>query len=118
MENATNNLYDDHKIYVTSPYGELPNDIMGVDNTHYRVKNRYCFNFSGQGVKIETIFQMGPLEQTFGESRAIEAVERFKIVDFVPSEEHSRVVPLTPEDYQKINNMFEQIDKGLYQYKV
>lgn len=46
----------------------------------------------------------------------IRYLEEFTNVDFVPSGEHSRVVPLTPEDYLRVNKMLKDIDAGSYKY--
>lgn len=115
----TNNIYDESTEFnVSTIYGELPNRIIGADGLVHDVYNVYCFNFLGQGLKIEEISRGAPLEAfLYNEEQMQLAEQKLKGVGFVPSEEHSRVMPLTPEDYTKINKMFEQIDAGLYKFR-
>lgn len=94
---------------------ELSNYKIGADGLLYNVKSYDCFNFSGQGTKVETMTRMGMLEDEFDDPKAAEQI--LTKVNFVPQEEHSRAVPLTPDDYAKINNMFNQIDAGLYKFR-
>lgn len=113
----TNDMYDFTN--QSTKYGELPTHVIASDRSYCVILNNYAFNLSGQGVKIEFIVPHSlPLESYFGKVGALEARERLRQLDFVPKESDSRVVPLTPDDYQKINNMFEQIDAGLYKFSV
>lgn len=113
IKGGTESIYDDsHEFDASTIDGNLPNDIIGADGLYYSVRNIYCFNVYGQGLKIEEIYNMTSAKDWYGEE-----AERLPRVDFVPSEEHSRVVPLGPEDYAKINRMFEQIDAGLYKFR-
>lgn len=111
---GTNNIYDDTAAGASSIYGESQNDIIGDDGLYYRITNTYCFNFFGQGAKIEDISQIGPLGEWFDEAEARHAERKFPRVNFVPQKEDSRVVSLAPEDYEKINKIFADIDAGLY----
>ncbi len=121
INGVTENIYDDSSEFDASTiYGILPNQIIGSDGLLYRVDNTYCFNRYGQGLKIEEIsggvdFEM--LKLYCGEGYCRLSEQKLKRVDFVLSEEHSRVMPLAPEDYTKINRMFEQIDAGLYKFR-
>lgn len=100
----------DIPLYVSSPYGDIPSDFLGTDEVYYKINNVYYFNTWGQGAKLEDICKVAFVDQ-------IEDEEGLTRVDFVPREEHSRVVPLGPKDYGKINKMFEDIDAGLYRYR-
>lgn len=112
------NLHDDAPMTVSSPYGKLPSDIIGKNGLWYILGNYYCINSFGQGAKIEDITEMGRIENEFEDSGELrEAQRKLTRVNFVPSEEHSRVVPLTPEDYQKVNKMLKDIDVGLYKHR-
>lgn len=102
-------------LYASTLNVNLSNYKIGADGLLYNVTSYDCFNFSGQGTKVETMTRMGTLEDEFDDPEL--AKEILTRVNFVPREEHSRVVPLGPEDYAKINKMFEQIDAGLYQYR-
>lgn len=103
---------------VTSPYGETENHIIGNAGLWYAVENLYCFDSSGQGAKIEDITEMGRIEDIddLTNDDAERVCNTLKRVDFVPSNEDSRVVPLTADDYAKINKMFQDIDTGVYKY--
>ena len=83
--------------------------------TYYFLENYYCFNLFGQGVKLETVTQMGTLEDAFTEDDLETARQKLPKVDFIPEDEHSRVVSITADDYRKINDIFVQIDTGIYQ---
>jgi len=48
--------------------------------------------------------------------QGFEIGSRLKRVDFIPKGEDSRIVPLTAEDYTKINNLLKNIDIGMYAY--
>lgn len=112
------NLENAVPMTVSSPYGEVQRDLIGVNGLWYHLINYYCFNFSGQGVKIESIVEMSKIEGEFDDTDELdEAIWQPTKVDFIPKEDHSRVAPLTPEDYQKINSMFEQIDVGEYKFR-
>lgn len=106
---------DNVGLNVTTIHGKSQNNVIGNDGKLYRINNLYCFNMNGQGLKIEEISELGTVEQWFENDEESElARHRFPWVDFTPSEEHSRIVPLTSEDYADINNMFGEIDAGLY----
>jgi len=114
ISGSTFNEYDDSSEFDSSTIeGELPNQIIGVDGFLYQVRNIYCLNLSGQGLKIEEIIRLEKLEEYNEENRRL-AEQKLITVDFVPSEEHSRIMPLTPDDYVKVSKMFEDIDAGLY----
>lgn len=73
--------------------------------------------FFGQGLKIEDVSGGTPPEKfLFSEEKMRLAQGKLKRVDFVPKKEDSRVVPLTAEDYAKVNKMLEDNDAGLYQH--
>lgn len=100
---------------VNTIHGKSQNNVIGKDGRLYRINNLYCFNMNGQGLKIEEISELGTVEEWFENDEESElARHRFPWVDFLPSEEHSRIVPLTLEDYTDVNNMFGEIDAGLY----
>lgn len=99
---------------VTSPYGQFPRNILGMDEIHYELDNYYCFNLFGEGIKQEMITPMFTLEDDFSEGDLDAAREKLPRLDFVPNDEDSRVVPLTEDDYLKINNIFADVEAGIY----
>jgi hypothetical protein len=116
IQAGTSILYDDEDRKASSCYGNFANDAIGRDGSYYRFTNVYCFNYSGQGVKIENVTKMGELEDWFDIDDVVAARKGFARLNFTPSEENSRVVPLTEEDYEKVNSMFADIDSGQYKF--
>lgn len=112
-------------LYVTSPYEKVPSNILGLNKTCFTIRNFYCFNTWGQGIKFEDVSELMKIEDfenhvkmgLSSHDEMIRYLKEFTNVDFVPSEEHSRVVPLTQEDYLRVNKMFKDIDAGLYEYR-
>lgn len=102
--------------YASTLNVKLSNYKIGADGLLYNVNSYDCFNFSGQGIKVETMTRMGMLGDEFDDPKLAEQI--LTRVNFVPQEEHSRVMPLTQEDYGKINKILEQINAGLYKNKV
>ena len=98
------------EFYSSSIYGELPFHIVGADGLLYVVRNIYWFNIYGQGIKIEEVIRA----EWWLEDERQEGEQKLTRVNFVPREEHSRVMPLGQQDYAKVNRMFEQIEAGLY----
>lgn len=100
------------EFYTSTIYGKMPNKVIGANGIPYSSRNVFVVNVYGQGLKTEKIIE----DRWFNESERREEEHKLTRVDFVPREEHSRVVPLGPEEYAKINKMFQDIDAGLYQY--
>lgn len=117
IKGRTVSIYDDSSQFnATTLYGVLPNEVIGVDGLIYLIDNINCLNLSGQGLRIEKMSLGGSLED-YNEGRHHRlAKKRLTRVDFVPREEHSRIMPLTLEDYQNVSKMFKQIDSGWYKY--
>ena len=115
----TDNMYDDSSEFdVSTIDGNRPRRVIGADGLIYDAYNAYCFNFFGQGLKIEDVSGGAPLERLlFNEEKMQLAQSKLKRIDYSPKEEDSRIVPLTSEDYAKINKMFTDIGAGLYKFR-
>jgi len=121
---------------VSTKYGELPNGIVGANGLGYAVSDVYCFNLSGQGARIEGIWEVldaisdirGALSRTGVSEKLIrETLERLRPeieeqernllhVDFIP-EDGYRAMPLTSRNYERVNMMLVQIDVGQYKFE-
>lgn len=107
-------LFDPSSLPVSSPYGNLPQDVIGEDGKLYHLENYFCFNFSGQGVKLEIVKCFGELEENFTDEDLQKARFKLQKVEFTPRVEHSRAVPITIEDYSFVSQIFRQIKSGIY----
>lgn len=129
---------NDYSVLQSTKYGELPSNIIGANGLYYSVRNNYCFNLLGQGVKIEDIYAvdiMGRIREVLSEEDSQfqlpeemvkEILERLEKeheeekrnlfhVDFIP-EDGFRVIPLTSEDYIRVNKMLDQVEAGSYKF--
>lgn len=110
------------ELFTSSPYGKIQSHVLGKNGVVYAVRNFYVFNAWGQGAKLEEIRGISRLEELekLRESQEVN-IPNFRNqimrVNFVPSEEDSRVVQLTQEDYLRVNKILKDIDVGLYKYR-
>lgn len=114
IKGGTNSIFDDSTEFDASTvHGVSTNYIIGSDDFIYEACNIYCFNDRGQGLKIEDFRE---LEVLYSEKYRKLAELKYTQVGLVPWSEHSRVMPLTPDDYIKINTMLKHIDDGVYKF--
>lgn len=98
---------------VSTPYGELPEYVVGKDGRLYSLGNTFLILPDGRIFKYETIqdwtdvLDLGDLEP--------ERQELVKKLDFVPREEDSRVVGLSEADFQALESHVRQIEEGVWE---
>lgn len=93
----------------TTPYGELPQVVVGSDNNMYLLSNYYIVTAGGQAVKYEEIIKD---ESALEIDKAVT-----QKVGFTPSEEDSRIVPFSENDYEKLSSLLMQIEAGEFEYE-
>ncbi len=106
----------DPEIYMTTPYGAIPQFVVGADKNLYKMKAWYFFDESGNAKKYEEVENQSKFNTNL--NRLIESSgqsqQTIKTLDFTPDEGDSRYVDLTSGDYEVIANTLYLIEKGEY----
>lgn len=116
---------DENKPYfgdpVTTPYGVLPNSVIGPDNKVYSFRNRYFFDSEGKAKKIESIVQYDTTVDKWAEEnfrdQSPNMLKRVMRIDFTPKEGDTRATNLAMGDYEMIHSQLRQIEKGEIVYE-
>ncbi len=107
-------LEERHRVRTTTPYGRMPEYIIGADGLLYRFNNIYFFNKFGQAVKLEDVTLLSKSAQSLTKDLQDTGLQdEVDTVDFVPNIEDSRCIDLEPGDYEKILGFLQQIETGI-----
>jgi hypothetical protein len=99
-------------IEVASPYGTLPSIVVDKTDRIFEIQNCYFFNKFGEGVKIEEIGLLSNESYSLWRNLRELCAERTpRKVNFALSEEDSRSVNLTQDDYEKVILLVDAINE-------
>jgi len=105
--------YDETKPTETV-YGILPETVRCPDGNYYLFLVKYFFDRSGLAYKFLGVQQMTsdtiPVAMVYGP----ETLSRITTIAFQVSEGDSRNIPMSPDDFQKILLLIDQIDAKQY----
>lgn len=96
----------------STPYGRLPEAVLGKDGVVYYFYNSYVFDQKGRAKKIETVDREDDLNP-FNEVYCEEDRRFLKRLDFIPDLNDTRLVDLEPGDYEKIMGILNEIENGV-----
>jgi len=103
---------NDEGIEVTSPYGAIPSIIVDKTDRIFDIQNCYFFNKIGQGVKIEEIGLLTNEELSFEENLKDIGIKNIpQKVNITLSEDDSRSMRLTNDDYKKVIALLNAINE-------
>jgi len=108
-----NPIDEDSGIEVSSPYGTLLNYAVSEEGKIWRLFNSYVFNQRGQAAKFEVI-QEDPIKFKLNVLDKMDLKHGSILVDYSLSEDDSRAVPLTEDDYISINKIITNMELGTY----
>lgn len=96
-------------LLVQTPYGLLPDKIVGADGKLYLFGKVFVFDAEGRDGGFEHVVEStDPLER---------AINIQRVPDLSPSEADSRVVPLEERDYQKVLLHINLVEKGQFKLR-
>jgi hypothetical protein len=103
---------DDSNFLVNTPYGKLSPFAIGTDGNLHSFFEMYLINAHGEAFRLEEVQTFDDEELDFALANRGLTKNVVETLDFTPNDDHSRFVPLGPDDYKFIQSLLDDIDQG------